>query len=61
MTAVRPGIDGRPQGLVVQDIGHADDGRSLHESLRFIYFHDTYHTGQTDLLRQVAGTEDKII
>jgi len=25
------------------------------------YFHDTYHTGQTDLLRQVAGTNDKII
>jgi hypothetical protein len=26
-----------------------------------LYFHDTYHTGQTDLLRQVAGTNDKII
>jgi uncharacterized damage-inducible protein DinB len=25
------------------------------------YFHDTYHTGQTDLLRQIAGTNDKII
>lgn len=25
------------------------------------YFHDTYHTGQTDLLRQVAGTNDKIV
>ena len=29
--------------------------------LHGFYFHDTYHTGQTDLLRQVAGTEDKII
>lgn len=26
-----------------------------------LYFHDTYHTGQTDLLRQVAGKNDKII
>lgn len=26
-----------------------------------LYFHDTYHTGQTDLLRQVAGTNDKVI
>jgi hypothetical protein len=25
------------------------------------YFHDTYHTGQTDLLRQVAGVNDKVI
>lgn len=25
------------------------------------YFHDTYHTGQTDLLRQVSGKNDKII
>lgn len=26
-----------------------------------LYFHDTYHTGQTDLLRQVAGKNDKIV
>ncbi|MEJ2707239.1 MAG: DinB family protein [Anaerolineales bacterium] len=26
-----------------------------------LYFHDTYHTGQTDLLRQVAGINDKVI
>jgi hypothetical protein len=25
------------------------------------YFHDTYHTGQTDLPQQIAGTSDKII
>ncbi len=27
----------------------------------FGYFHDTYHTGQTDLLRQMSGRSDKII
>ncbi|HYN88215.1 MAG TPA: hypothetical protein VER55_06785, partial [Ardenticatenaceae bacterium] len=26
-----------------------------------LYFHDTYHTGQTELLRQLAGTNDKVI
>lgn len=26
-----------------------------------LYFHDTYHTGQTDLLRQVAGKNDRVI
>ncbi len=25
------------------------------------YFHDTYHTGQTDLLRQIAGANDKVV
>jgi uncharacterized damage-inducible protein DinB len=27
----------------------------------FQYFHDTYHTGQTSYLRQLAGKDDKII
>jgi uncharacterized damage-inducible protein DinB len=34
---------------------------SLAEWCQFFYFHDTYHTGQTDLLRQVAGANDKVI
>jgi uncharacterized damage-inducible protein DinB len=34
---------------------------TLLERLFFLYFHDTYHTGQTELLRQVAGKDDKII
>jgi uncharacterized damage-inducible protein DinB len=33
----------------------------LGERLHGFYFHDTYHTGQTDMLRQIAGTNDKII
>jgi hypothetical protein len=39
------------------------DGRmvSLARRLHFDYFHDTYHTGQTELLRQVARTNDQII
>jgi len=31
------------------------------ELLFFLYFHETYHTGQTELLRQLAGTDDAII
>jgi uncharacterized damage-inducible protein DinB len=33
----------------------------LGNRLFFLYFHETYHTGQTELLRQLAGTDDKII
>ncbi len=34
---------------------------TLSNRLFFLYFHETYHTGQTELLRQLAGTNDKII
>ncbi len=26
-----------------------------------LYFHETYHTGQTELLRQLAGKDDKVV
>ena len=29
--------------------------------LHFLYFHDAYHTGQTEILRQVTGVGDKVI
>jgi len=29
--------------------------------LHFLYFHDTYHTGQTEILRQLTGVGDKVI
>lgn len=35
--------------------------RPIAEWLFFFYFHDTYHTGQTEFLRQAAGPDDKII
>ena len=31
------------------------------EWLIFFYFHDSYHTGQAEILRQATGTDDKII
>lgn len=34
---------------------------SLGDRLVFAYFHDTYHTGQAELLRALAGKTDKVI
>jgi len=34
---------------------------TIAEGIYFDYFHDTYHTGQTEILRQVAGANDQII
>lgn len=31
------------------------------EWLIFFYFHDSYHTGQAEILRQATGVDDKII
>ena len=36
-------------------------GQSLLEWLSFLVWHETYHAGQTDVLRQLAGTDDKVI
>jgi uncharacterized damage-inducible protein DinB len=33
----------------------------LKNRLFFLYFHDTYHTGQTEMLRQLTGVDDKVI
>lgn len=33
----------------------------LADWLFFLYFHDSYHVGQTEILRQAAGVDDKII
>ncbi|MCL6432439.1 MAG: DinB family protein [Anaerolineae bacterium] len=41
------------------DLGWRKSTLAAH--LFFMYFHDTYHTGQTELLRQLAGTNDKVI
>ena len=64
---------GESQQRIEQQLGEASaeylaeevevDGRSASREARilFAYFHDTYHTGQLDLLRQMSGKSDKII
>jgi len=46
-----------------EDLNHKKEGqdRSQGERLAFIYWHEGYHTGQTELLRQLTGVDDKII
>lgn len=36
-------------------------GQPLADWLGFLAWHETYHCGQTDVLRQLAGTDDKVI
>lgn len=37
-----------------------DDKKTLREKLSLLYFHETYHLGQTGLLRRLAGKEGAI-
>ncbi len=34
---------------------------TLAQRLFFLYFHETYHVGQTELFRQLAGKHDRVI
>lgn len=38
-----------------------DRTASCAAQVMFGYFHDTYHVGQTDILRQLSGRSDKIV
>lgn len=40
---------------------YGNKSQRVAEWLFFFYFHDTYHSGQTELLRQAAGKDDKVI
>ena len=37
------------------------DDETLADWVAFLHWHETYHVGQLELLRQLAGTNDKII
>ena len=50
-----------PESLQRSTVYRDRPERPLAEWVFFLYFHDCYHVGQTELLRQAAGTNDKII
>jgi uncharacterized damage-inducible protein DinB len=46
---------------LLEDIHVGERLMPLGTRLYGFYFHDTYHTGQTELLRQIAGANDKVV
>jgi len=50
-----------PEAVLAAEEQDGDGTTTLADRVHFAYFHDTYHTGQTELLRQLAGTDDQII
>ncbi len=50
--------------LAADDLGRVIDeesGRTLGQHLSGLHWHETYHVGQLELLRQLAGTDDAIV
>ncbi len=43
--------------VVIAELSHASIGWMMN----YLIWHETYHVGQTDILRQAAGKNDKII
>jgi hypothetical protein len=39
----------------------ADEEETAGQQIRFSHWHETYHVGQLELLRQLAGKNDKVI
>ncbi|NNJ10873.1 DinB family protein [Chloroflexales bacterium ZM16-3] len=47
--------------LAREVVGPGGRTTRLGSALFFYFFHDTYHTGQTEIMRQASGKDDKVI
>ncbi len=64
MKRLQEGIEQRLEGRTAADLDaviDVDRGTTLGSRLGFLAWHEAYHVGQTELLRQLAGKDDKII
>jgi hypothetical protein len=54
-------LGGLDDAAMSREISYRNRTSPLGKQSFFLYFHETYHVGQTELLRQLAGKNDKII
>ena len=47
--------------LLAEPEGSSESNQSRGQAVAFLHWHETYHTGQLELLRQLAGKNDIII
>jgi hypothetical protein len=48
------------QGITPEDMAQPKGDSTLGERLAFFYFHETYHSGQLEIFRQLVGKEAMI-
>ena len=54
-------LNKRDETDLARDITTGDRKITVGQRVFFLYFHETYHVGQTELFRQLAGKDDKLI
>ncbi|HEV2583775.1 MAG TPA: DinB family protein [Ktedonobacteraceae bacterium] len=54
-------LDKVDETALAREFGTGDRKRTVGQSVFFLYFHESYHVGQTEMYRQFAGRGDKII
>jgi len=54
-------ISGMTSEDLDKEIGEDEEKVTLGMRIEFLSWHEAYHTGQTEYLRQLAGTDDKVI
>ena len=61
-TALEEALSAADDKFLAEEIPVGDERTASRAAqVMFWYFHDTYHTGQTDILRQLSGRSDKIV
>lgn len=54
-------LDHAEDPLLTREITSGERKTTVAQRVFFYYFHETYHVGQTELFRQLAGKSDKVI
>jgi hypothetical protein len=54
-------LDAALQRVSATDLSDVEGGSTLGEQLAGLYWHEAYHTGQTEYLRQLAGKDDRVV
>jgi uncharacterized damage-inducible protein DinB len=49
------------EAALAREITRGDRTMTVGQRLFFLYFHESYHVGQAEIFRQLAGKADKII
>ena len=54
-------IEEAEEAKLNEEVDYAGTTGPIWDMVFYFYFHDTYHTGQFEYLRQLAGKDDKVI
>jgi DinB superfamily len=49
------------ENALAREVTIAERKATVGQRAFFLYFHETYHVGQTEIFRQLAGKDDKVI